>query len=85
MQTTFSATDGFALRGEFYGDAALAKGGVLIAPAMGVHQRYYADFSCWLADRGYLVLSFDLMRLRHWNTCIATWPLRADRSDRSIG
>jgi predicted alpha/beta hydrolase len=59
MQTTFDAADGFSLRGELYGDAALAKGGVLIAPAMGVNQRYYADLSRWLADRGYLVLSFD--------------------------
>jgi predicted alpha/beta hydrolase len=59
MQTTFSAADGFTLRGEFYGDASLAKAAVLIAPAMGVSQRYYADFSRWLADHGYLVLSFD--------------------------
>jgi predicted alpha/beta hydrolase len=59
MQTTFGAVDGFSLRGEFYGDASLAKAAVLIAPAMGVSQRYYADFSRWLADHGYLVLSFD--------------------------
>ncbi|MBT8766623.1 alpha/beta hydrolase family protein [Metapseudomonas boanensis] len=32
---------------------------VLIVPAMGVPQRYYAAFANWLAERGYLVATFD--------------------------
>lgn len=51
--------DGFGLAGALHGDAATARGGVLIAPAMGVPQRYYAEFAQWLAGQGWLVLSFD--------------------------
>ncbi|QPF75369.1 alpha/beta fold hydrolase [Roseateles sp. DAIF2] len=56
---SFAATDGFELKGHCYGDAATAKAGLLIAPAMGVEQRYYADFARWMAAQGWLVLSFD--------------------------
>lgn len=34
-------------------------GAVLIVPAMGVPQRFYADFAHWLADHGYLAVTFD--------------------------
>jgi predicted alpha/beta hydrolase len=56
---TFAAGDGFELRGTLYGDAASARGGLLIAGAMGVSQRYYAEFAQWLAQQGYVVFSFD--------------------------
>jgi len=56
---SFAATDGFELKGHLYGDAATAKAGLLIAPAMGVEQRYYADFARWMATQGWLVMSFD--------------------------
>jgi predicted alpha/beta hydrolase len=56
---TIRTADGFALGGRRYGDAAAARAGVLIAPAMGVPQSYYADFARWLAEQGYAVLSFD--------------------------
>ena len=59
MNLCFKASDGFELHGHCYGDAAQAKAGLLIAPAMGVEQRYYADFAHWMASQGYLVLSFD--------------------------
>ncbi|HAG20875.1 MAG TPA: alpha/beta hydrolase, partial [Pseudomonas sp.] len=36
-------------------------GVVLIAPAMGVPQRFYTDFANWLADRGYLAVTFDYL------------------------
>jgi predicted alpha/beta hydrolase len=55
----FLATDGFELAGTLYGDAASAKAAVLIVPAMGVSQGYYAKFAQWLAGSGHLVLSFD--------------------------
>ena len=32
---------------------------MLIVPAMGVDQRYYAAFASWLADQGYFVVTFD--------------------------
>jgi predicted alpha/beta hydrolase len=55
----FAATDGFELSGTLYGDVASAQAAVLIAPAMGVPQGYYADFARWLASEGRVVLSFD--------------------------
>ena len=57
--TTIRTTDGFELGARRYGESASARAGVLIAPAMGVSQSYYADFARWLAAQGYLVLSFD--------------------------
>jgi predicted alpha/beta hydrolase len=55
----FQSRDGFALSGHLYGDPATARAGLLIAPAMGVEQRYYADFARWMAAQGWLVMSFD--------------------------
>lgn len=34
-------------------------GAALIVPAMGVEQRFYNAFASWLAERGYLVVTFD--------------------------
>lgn len=59
MSLSFKAADGFELHGHCYGDASTARAGLLIAPAMGVEQRYYAEFAHWMATQGYLVLSFD--------------------------
>ena len=59
MSLVFHARDGFELHGHCYGDPATAKAGLLIAPAMGVEQRFYADFAHWMAGQGWLVLSFD--------------------------
>jgi predicted alpha/beta hydrolase len=56
---TFPATDGFELHGVLYGDPHTARCGLLIAGAMGVAQRYYAEFAQWLADQRVVVLSFD--------------------------
>lgn len=55
----FPATDGFELAGTLYGNPETARAAVLIAPAMGVSQSYYAEFAHWLARLGHLVLSFD--------------------------
>ncbi|TDP63511.1 alpha/beta fold hydrolase [Roseateles toxinivorans] len=59
MSLSFKASDGFELHGHCYGEAATARAGLLIAPAMGVEQRYYGEFAHWMAAQGYLVLSFD--------------------------
>ncbi|MDM4766367.1 alpha/beta fold hydrolase [Pelomonas sp. SE-A7] len=59
MSIRFNAADGFELHGQCWGDPATARAGLLIAPAMGVELRYYADFAQWMAKQGWLVLSFD--------------------------
>ncbi|MED5622286.1 alpha/beta hydrolase family protein [Ideonella sp. BN130291] len=55
----FAAVDGFELSGSLYGDASAAQAALLIVPAMGVSQRYYAEFADWLATQGFVVFSFD--------------------------
>jgi predicted alpha/beta hydrolase len=37
------------------------KGCVLIVPAMGVSQKFYAPLAAWLASQGFLVATFDYM------------------------
>jgi predicted alpha/beta hydrolase len=54
-----TATDGHALGGALFGDPAQARAALLIAPAMGVPQRYYAEFAGWMAAQGHVVLTFD--------------------------
>jgi predicted alpha/beta hydrolase len=56
---SFHATDGFVLHGHLYGEPAEARAALLIVPAMGVAQRYYADFAQWLAGEGFTILTFD--------------------------
>jgi len=56
---TFPASDGFELHGTLYGNPAAARTGLLIAGAMGVSQRYYAEFARWLAAQGYVVMTYD--------------------------
>lgn len=65
MSIHFSARDGFPLVGKCFGDPATAKAGLVIAPAMGVEQHFYADFAHWMAEQGYLVLSFDYRGMGH--------------------
>ena len=86
--TTIRTADGFELGARRYGDPQSARAGVLIAPAMGVSQSYYADFAGWLAAQGYLVLSFDYRgmgasrpaafarSLRGFETDVVTWAER---------
>jgi len=56
---TINAADGHELAARYFAAADAARGAVLIAPAMGVPQDYYADFSAWLSARGFSVLTFD--------------------------
>ena len=53
------ASDGHELAGRFFLPDSPPAGAVLIAPAMGVTQSYYADLAAWLAARGFLVATFD--------------------------
>ena len=54
-----TADDGFTLSGTLHGEPGGARAALLIAPAMGVPQRYYADFARWMAAQGHAVLTFD--------------------------
>ena len=65
---TILATDGHALAARFYypGEGYPApRGAVLIVPAMGVSQEYYADFANWLALHGYAAITFDYRGMGH--------------------
>jgi predicted alpha/beta hydrolase len=80
--------DGFALAATHYGDSARAAAGVLIVPAMGVEQHYYAAFAHYLAQQGYYVVTFDYRgmgasrppayqrSLRGFDADVLTWAQR---------
>src|SRR6266478_4589536 len=56
------ARDGLQIAAHFYGEdlpPRKTRGAVLVAPAMGTPQSYYAPFAAWLAAQGYLVATFD--------------------------
>ena len=63
--TTVAAGDGYPLSAHEYGAAGAARAGVLIVPAMGVEQQYYAPFAQWLAARGCFVVTFDYRGMGH--------------------
>lgn len=51
------ATDGFSLAATLVGEPT--RGVVLISSATAVPRRYYAEFSAFLAQRGFLVATYD--------------------------
>ena len=51
--------NGLQLASTWYAPAQALRGAVLIAPAIGVKQRFYSDFASWLAGQGYLAVTFD--------------------------
>jgi predicted alpha/beta hydrolase len=63
--TTVAAGDGYPLSANTFGDAQAARAAVLVVPAMGVEQQYYAAFAHWLAARGYFVVTFDYRGIGH--------------------
>lgn len=58
---TIDNGNGHSLSSHWYSPEGAPCGVVLIAPAMGVPQRFYADFASWLAERGYLAVTFDYL------------------------
>jgi predicted alpha/beta hydrolase len=64
-QVTVVAADGYSLSAHTFGDVHTARAGVLIVPAMGVEQTYYAPFAHWLVERGYFVVTFDYRGMGH--------------------
>ncbi len=73
--------DGYDIAAAFFRPPGIVRASVLIAPAMGVSQRFYAALADWLASRGFLVVTFDfrgigLSRradLRTLDTTISDW------------
>jgi len=57
MEITLTAKDGYRLSATLYGERSEKT--VLILPATGVPQGYYAKFAAWLAGHGFQVLTFD--------------------------
>lgn len=58
-EKTVSLPGGREITAVFYKPAGEVKGAVLVAPAMGVSQNYYAHFASWLSGEGYAVHTFD--------------------------
>lgn len=56
---TLVCEDGFPLAARRWRGLGTPRGVVLIAPATGVRQRYYAPFAAFLASRGFDVLTWD--------------------------
>lgn len=53
------SSGGARLQARLFASATPPRACVLIAPAMGVKQDYYADFAAWLASQGYVALTLD--------------------------
>jgi predicted alpha/beta hydrolase len=62
---TVTTPDGFDLAATAFGDSRTCRAGVLIVPAMGVEQHFYAAFAHWLAEQGFFVVSFDYRGMGH--------------------
>jgi predicted alpha/beta hydrolase len=87
-KTTVTTGDGFDLRATLFGSPEHCRAAVLIAPAMGVGQPYYAAFAQWLAEQGLFVATFDYRgigdsrppeyrkSLRGFEADVMTWATR---------
>jgi len=58
-QSTIEAGHGNWLTANLFEPKQTARGAVLIAPAMGALQSYYAGLAKWLAQNGFITLTFD--------------------------
>jgi predicted alpha/beta hydrolase len=56
---TLTSADGTPLAARVYAPAGAARGSVVIGPAMGARQQFYAPFAQWLAGQGWRVTTFD--------------------------
>lgn len=59
LQRSLGNGNGHSLSSHWYQPEGVARGVVLIVPAMGVEQRFYAAFAQWLAECGYIAVTFD--------------------------
>jgi predicted alpha/beta hydrolase len=56
---TVATPNGFKLQANFFHPQNEMRASVLIVPAMGVKQTFYAPLAAWLAEQGYLAVTFD--------------------------
>ncbi|PXY23827.1 hypothetical protein BAY59_26435 [Prauserella coralliicola] len=56
---TFLADDGRVLAGNWFRPSEGPSGAVLLVPAMATPASFYGAFASWLAERGFLTLTFD--------------------------
>lgn len=81
LESFIPTWDGTSLAARFFTPRGRARGAVLIAPAMGVPQSFYAPFATWLADEGFVAVTFDYRgmgrsrrgSLRDLDADIVTW------------
>jgi predicted alpha/beta hydrolase len=59
LEDTVTTGDGHALACRHYPAHGTVRGSIVISPAMGVDQDYYATFARWLAERGYAATTYD--------------------------
>lgn len=72
-----STIDGAWVQAAFFQSKQEPKAAVLIVPAMGIRQDYYATFAKWLANQGYLVATFDYSGIGLSKSC----DLRESQAD----
>ncbi|UPW17467.1 alpha/beta fold hydrolase [Agarivorans sp. TSD2052] len=58
-QREIATKNGHTVSSTFYFPDIEMKGAILIVPAMGVTQAFYAPFAAWLTTHGYMVATFD--------------------------
>lgn len=76
-----TTADGRSIAASFHLPQGEPRGAVLIVPAMGVTQPYYAPFAAWLAQQGFVAATFDYrgtglsrpQSLRGFRTDIFEW------------
>lgn len=78
---TLHTQDGRSLRVRVYEPDVAPRRAVLLTNAMGVPQRFYEAFACWLASHGLAVMTFDWRgtgesaprRMRGYRASITDW------------
>jgi len=59
VELDVETADHTPIAARFYAPRSSARGAVLIVPAMGVPQAFYAAFATWLTNEGFHVATFD--------------------------
>ncbi len=81
QEVCLQAKDGFSLAGTLYHPEQRPVGAVIVSSATGVRQRYYRHLATYLAQQGYLTLTYDYRgigesrpsRLRGFPASLSTW------------
>jgi predicted alpha/beta hydrolase len=59
IERDLSAEDGHRIAARFFEPLAEPRGALLIVPAMGTRQEFYAAFAAWVAKQGLIAATFD--------------------------